>query len=362
MSEKRKWNFFPGPAVLPLPAIKKAQASLVDFNGTGLGFLETSHRSPQFKAVMEETKARMKRLLSVPDSHEVLFCQGGATLQFSLVPMNIMGEKKAADYVDTGTWSTRAINAAKLEGKVNVVASSEDKSFTYLPKLDEVKWSDDAAYVHMTSNNTIYGTQYRTFPDTGDKPLVCDMSSDIMSHQLDVSKFGIIYAGAQKNMGPAGVTVVIIDKALAQQSPDTLPPILQYSMYLKKDSAYNTPPTFAIYMVGLVLEWAEERGGLEAIEKENNQKAELLYSTMDADADFFRGTVAKEDRSYMNVTMRLPSEELEKKFLAEAEKRDLAGLKGHRSVGGIRVSMYNAMPLQGIEALVAFMKEFRKTA
>lgn len=362
MSTERKWNFSPGPAVLPADALKKAQVALMDFNSTGIGILETSHRSKEFLRVMEQTKGRLKKLLNVPDTHEILFCQGGANLQFSMIPMNLMYEKKTADYVDTGTWSTRAIKAAEFEGTAVVKATSEDKKYTYLPNLNEVTWSEDAAYVHMTSNNTIYGTQYRTFPDTGEKPLICDMSSDILSHRVDVSKFGLIYAGAQKNMGPAGVTVVIIRKDLAEKSPTTLPPMLRYKQYVEKDSAYNTPPTFAIYMVGLVLEWAEEKGGLEAIEKENEAKAKLLYATMDEASDFFRGTVAKDDRSYMNVTMRLPSEDLEKKFLAEAAEKNLMGLKGHRSVGGIRVSMYNAMSLQGIEALVEFMKTFRKNA
>lgn len=356
---KRKWNFFPGPAVLPLSALEKARDALVDYDDTGIGILETSHRSPEFKAIHAQTKERMRKLIGIPDTHEILFFQGGANLQFSLLAINLLGDGKG-EYVDTGKWSQRAIEAGKLVGKVEVVASSEDKDYSYLPKLEEGTWSKDAAYFHMTSNNTIYGTQYRSFPDTGDVPLICDMSSDIFSHKLDVSKFGLIYAGAQKNLGPAGVTVVILRKDLAERSPSDLTPMMSYEKFMAKDSTYNTPPTFAIYMVNNVLEWAEGKGGLEEIEKENNEKAELLYSTMDDDADFFRGTVEKEARSYMNVTMRLPSEDLEKAFLTEAAENDLLGLKGHRSVGGIRVSMYNAMPLEGIEKLTDFMKAFRK--
>lgn len=362
MTVNRKWNFNPGPAVLPLPALEKAQAAMLNYANTGMGILEISHRSKEFLAVMEETKSGLKDVLGIPDEYEVLFCQGGANLQFSMIPMNLMGDTKAADYVDTGTWSSRAIKAAQLEGKACVKASSEDKKFTYLPELDKIEWSNDAAYVHITSNNTIYGTQYRTFPDTGEKPLVCDMSSDILSHRLDVSKFGLIYAGAQKNMGPSGVTVVIIRKDLAEKSPPNLPPMLRYKMFVEKDSAYNTPPTFSIFMVGLVLEWVKQQGGLEAIEKENEKKAHLLYSMMDEDPDFFMGPVEKTSRSYMNAVMRLPSEDLEKKFIAQAAENNLIGLKGHRSVGGIRVSMYNAMSIEGIETLVGFMKEFRKKA
>lgn len=360
MSANRKWNFFPGPAVLPISALKKAQDALLDYDGTGIGILETSHRSPQFKQIQEQTKGRLRKLLSIPDSHEILFFQGGANLQFSLLAMNLLPKDKVGEYVDTGRWSQRAIEAGRLEGQIKVVASSEDKDYTYLPKVETLKPSADAAYYHMTSNNTIYGTQYRTFPDTGAVPLLCDMSSDIFSHRIDVSKFGMIYAGAQKNLGPAGVTLVFLRKDLAERSPAELPPMMNYKKFMAKDSTYNTPPTFSIFMVNKVLEWAEEKGGLEAIEKENTQKAELLYATMDEDADFFRGTTAKQARSHMNVTLRLPNEELEKAFLAEAADHDLMGLKGHRSVGGIRVSMYNAMPLEGIQKLVDFMKAFRQ--
>ena len=321
--------------------------------------METSHRSPEFSAVQAKTKERLRNLMGIPDTHEIAFFGGGANLQFSMIPMNFLSEGKVADYVDTGTWSTKAIKAAELVGKVHLAGSSKEQNFTRIPKPSEINLTDGAAYVHLTSNNTIKGTQFWEWPDTGSVPLVCDMSSDILSRRLDVSKFALIYAGAQKNLGPAGVTVVIIRKDLAELSPDHLPTMFNYKQFVAKDSVFNTPPSFPIYMVGLVLEWLESQGGLKAIEKANDQKADLLYGLMDEQADYFRGPVEKESRSKMNVPFRLPSEDLEKKFIAEAAEAGFKGLKGHRSVGGIRVSMYNAMPLQGIEELTGFMKKFK---
>jgi phosphoserine aminotransferase len=355
----RKWNFNPGPAIMPVPALEKARDALLNYQGSGLGVMEISHRSKEFAEIHAQAKERMRKIMGIPDTYEILFFGGGANLQFSLVPLNLLAAGKTADYVDTGTWSTKAIQAGGLVGKVNVAASSKDKEFTYIPKADQIKWTPGAAYAHVTSNNTIKGTQYHTFPDTGSVPLVCDMSSDILCRRLDVSKFGLIYAGAQKNLGPAGVTVVVIRKDVAELSPENLPPMMNYKKFMAKDSLFNTPPSFAIYMVGLVLEWIESQGGIDAVEKVNANKAELLYGYMDQEADFYRGTVAKDSRSWMNVPMRLPSEDLEKKLIQEGADAGFVGLKGHRSVGGIRVSMYNAMPLEGIEQLVDFMKKFR---
>ncbi len=356
----RKYNFNPGPAILPLTALEKAAKALVDFQNTGIGILETSHRSKEYARVHAEIKDRLRRLMAIPDDYEIGFFQGGANLQFSMLAMNFLAEGRTADYVDTGRWASRAAEAAEYVGKVHIAASTKETNYSRVPKPEEMTWSDNPVYIHLTSNNTIYGTQFQTFPDTGDIPLICDMSSDIFSRRLDVSRFAMIYAGAQKNLGPAGVTLVILRRDMLDRCPETLPPMLNYKKFLAKDSLYNTPPVFAIFMVGLVLEWAEEQGGLEVIEKKNDEKAGLLYGLMDEDPDFFRGTADRDSRSKMNVTLRLPSEDLEKAFLAEAAEQGFVGLKGHRSVGGIRVSIYNAMPLEGVQALVEFMRGFRK--
>jgi len=356
----RKYNFNPGPAVLPLSVLETAQTALVDFEGTGLGILETSHRAKEFTAVLEQAKTRMRSILGIPDSHEIAFFQGGANFQFTLIPMNILPSGGRAEYVDTGTWSTRAIDAARLVGEVAVIASTKEEKYSRVPRTDEMKWSHDAAFAHITSNNTIYGTQFQAFPDTGTVPLVCDMSSDFFSRKVDVSRFGVIYAGAQKNLGPAGVTLVIIRKDLLDRSPENLPPMMSYKKFVAKNSVYNTPPVFSIYVVNLVLGWIEQQGGLEAIEKTNDQKAAALYGLIDSDPDFFRGTVKPESRSKMNVTFRLPSEDLEKECIAKATEDGLVGIKGHRSVGGIRASIYNSMSLEGVEKLVEFLKNYRK--
>lgn len=354
---ERIYNFNPGPAMLPLPALEEAREALVNFKGSGMSILEISHRSALFEEVLQSAIARVKRLLGLDDRFLVLFMQGGASLQFALVPMNLASDATPVDYVDTGTWSTKAIKEARILGKnVRVVASSEDKDFTYIP--ENITINSDAAYLHITSNNTIRGTQYRSFPKAGDVPLVSDMSSDIFSRVFDPAPFGLIYAGAQKNAGPAGVTLVIVRKDMLERVPAHLPTMLKYTTHAEKNSLYNTPPCFAIFMVDLVLKWLEEdMGGLAKMEAVNREKASLLYDYMDSQ-DFYRGTARPDSRSWMNVTFRLPSAELEKKFIEEAQMAGLGGLKGHRSVGGCRASIYNAMPVEGVRALVEFMKEF----
>lgn len=351
----KKYNFYAGPAILPYEVMKKAQEELLDFNGIGLSIMEISHRSKDFEAVIGAAEAKVRSLLGVPDNYSVLFLQGGATLQFGMIPMNLLQGKKA-DYVNTGAWAKKAIKEAKLFGTVNVAGSSEDKNFNYIP---EAKWSPDAVYAHVTSNETIGGIQYQTFPDTGNIPLLVDMSSDIFSRRIDVSKFGLIYAGAQKNMGPAGVTLVIMRNDLIEKCPDNVITMLNYKIHKEEKSLYNTPPCFAIYIVKLVLEWLEKNGGLAAMEATNNEKAKLLYDTIDG-LSLYNGTANVKDRSKMNITFRLSSEELEEKFIKAATAQGLVGLKGHRSVGGCRASLYNAMSLEGVKALVDFMEKFAK--
>lgn len=356
---ERIYNFNPGPATLPLPALEEARDALINYKGSGMSILEISHRSALFEDVLQSAIARVKRLLGLDDRYLVLFMQGGASLQFALVPMNLASDTAPVDYVDTGTWSTKAIKEARILGKnVRVVASSEDKEFTYIP--ENIPINTDAAYLHITSNNTIRGTQYRSFPSAGPVPLVSDMSSDIFSRVFDPAPFGLIYAGAQKNVGPAGVTLVIVRKDMLERVPANLPTMFKYTTHAEKNSLYNTPPCFAIYMVELVLKWLEEHiGGLAKMEAINREKASLLYDYMDSQ-DFYRGTARPDSRSWMNVTFRLPSADLEKKFIDEAQKAGLGGLKGHRSVGGCRASIYNAMPVEGVRALVDFMKDFAR--
>ena len=356
---KRIYNFNAGPAALPLNVLEEIQASFLDFQGTGMSITEISHRSKPFDDVINDAVARTKRLLGIGDDFSVLFIQGGASLQFSMVPMNLLPADKSADYVNTGTWSTKAIKEAKILGKKHrVAASSEDQNFSYIP--ENIQFDENAVYVHLTSNNTIKGTQWASFPDTRGVPIVCDMSSDILSRPLDMSRFGLIYAGAQKNIGPAGVCMVIIRKDMLEACADDLPSMLKYKTFAEKNSLYNTPPCFTIYTIQLVLKWLEESiGGLEKMDAINREKAALLYDLFDT-GDFYRGTAEKNSRSLMNVTFRLPSEELEKKFVADAAANDLGGLKGHRSVGGCRASIYNATSLEAVKALVAFMKEFEK--
>ncbi len=357
--EGRVYNFNPGPAALPLPVLKRVQGELLNFHGTGMSILEMSHRSKDFEKVLEDAITRTKRLLKLGDEFYVLFMQGGASLQFALVPMNLEIPGKPLDYVDTGTWASKAIKEAQIQKKnVRIVASSKDKEYSYIPK--DFPINNDASYLHITSNNTIRGTQWKTFPKTDGIPLVADMSSDIFSRVFDPKPFGLIYAGAQKNAGPAGVTLVIIRKDMLERVPQDLPTMLKYTTFWEKNSLYNTPPTFAIYVVGLVMEWLEEEvGGIEKMEEINNKKAKIIYDCID-EFEIYRGTAVKEDRSTMNVTFRLLNEELEKKFVAEASEKGLVGLKGHRSVGGCRASLYNAVTLEAVEALAEFMKDFAK--
>jgi phosphoserine aminotransferase len=359
MTANRIYNFNPGPAALPLTVLEEIQENFLDFQGTGMSITEISHRSRQFDDVVNDAVARTRRLLGLGDNFEVLFIQGGASLQFCMIPMNFLAPGKSADYVDTGTWSTKAIKEAQLQDKsIAVVASSEDKNYAYIPK--NISFNDDAAFVHLTSNNTIKGTQWAEFPDTKGVPIICDMSSDIMSRPLEVDRFGMMYAGAQKNIGPAGACLVIIRKDLLDWIPDTVPTMLRYSTFAAKNSMYNTPPCFTVYTVQLMLKWLEETiGGLEKMAAINREKAQLLYGFMDR-SGFYRATAEADSRSLMNVTFRLPSEDLEKQFVEQALANGLGGLKGHRSVGGCRASIYNAITLEAVQALVDFMNAFEK--
>jgi phosphoserine aminotransferase len=360
MKADRIHNFNPGPAALPLPVLEEIQESFLNYKGSGMSIVEMSHRSKEFEAILADAIQRTRRLLKLDDRFHVLFLQGGATLQFAMIPMNFLADGRSADYVNTGTWSTNAIKEARVLNKpVQVVASSEDRQFTYIPV--PIAFHPDAVYVHITSNNTIRGTQWPGFPDTGGIPLIADMSSDFLSRPFDARPFGLIYAGAQKNVGPAGVTLVIVRDDLLKRVPENLPVMLKYTTYSAKNSLYNTPPAFAIYAVQLVLKWIEETvGGLGPMAAVNRAKAERLYGCIDASAGFYRGTAEPASRSQMNVTFRLAGEDLEKRFLDEAAKNRLGGLKGHRSVGGCRASLYNAVSLAAVEALVEFMNSFAK--
>ncbi len=359
MAEKRIFNFNAGPAALPLPVLEEIQSSFLNFNGSGMSITEISHRSPWFDQVINDAIERTKRLLNLDDRYHVLFVQGGASMQFAMAPMNFLGDGKSADFVNTGTWSTKAINEAKILNKqYSVVASSEDRNFCYIPK--DISFNPDAAYAHITSNNTIKGTQWHTFPDTNGVPIMADMSSDFMSRPLDMDKFGMIYAGAQKNIGPSGVCMVIVREDMLETANNEIPSMLRYSTYASKNSMYNTPPCFGIYTIQLVLKWLEETvGGLEKMEAHNQAKGKLLYDLID-NSDFYRATADKDSRSLMNVTFRLPTEELEKRFVEEATAKGLGGLKGHRSVGGCRASIYNAATMEAVQALVEFMESFKK--
>ncbi|HTL52725.1 MAG TPA: 3-phosphoserine/phosphohydroxythreonine transaminase [Planctomycetota bacterium] len=354
---KRVHNFYAGPSTLPLPALERAQKEFLDFAGAGMSVMEMSHRCKEYDAVHNEALALVRELLNVPKTHHIGLCQGGASLQFAQVPMNFLPKDKSADYVVTGVWAEKALKEAQMLGKVRVAGTSKDTNFNRLPeKLD---LDPNAAYVHLTSNNTIYGTQYHQFPDVGKVPLVCDMSSDIMCRPIDVSKFAMIYAGAQKNMGPSGVVVVIIADEFLKRARTDIPTMLRYDVLIKENSLYNTCPTFGIYMLRNVLAHTKSIGGLAAMEKHNREKAAEVYAVVDQFPAFYKGNVAKQDRSWMNLTFRLPSEELEGKFDKEATKAGLIGLKGHRSAGGIRVSLYTAMTREGVKALVQFMKDFQ---
>jgi len=355
----RLHNYYAGPAALPQEVIEAAQAELLDFQGSGVSVMETSHRSKEYDHVHNETIALIKELMGLGDNYKVLLLQGGASLQFAMVPMNMLADGKSADYILTGSWSQKAVKEAQIIGNVKVAASTEkDGVFTSIPKQCDLVLDPEAAYCHITSNNTIFGTQWRTFPDTGDVPLVGDMSSDILSRRFDPSPFGIIYAGVQKNLGPAGMAVVMIRDDILAACRKGLPTLLSYGTHADKNSLFNTPPCFTIYMVNKVLHWLKDRGGLEAIEKENTQKAELIYGTIDSSGGFYKNTIAPEDRSQMNVVFNLSTPELEKQFVAEALSASFVGLKGHRSIGGIRVSIYNANTLDSVKDVTAFMTDF----
>lgn len=355
----RVHNFNPGPAVLPYEVLEECARGALNFNNLGMSIMEISHRSKDFEAVLDRAQKDMLELMGLSgDEYAVMFLGGGASMQFCMIPYNFLNADATADYVNTGEWSTRAIKEAKLFGKVNVAASSEDANFNYVPTTFSL--TPGAAYVHTTSNNTIFGTRMRAFPETGGVPHICDMSSDFLSRRLDFSRFSIIYAGAQKNIGPSGVAAVIARKSFIEKAKDGLPTMLSYKTHLKNNSLYNTPPVFPIYVVGLVLAWLKNHGGIDAMEKTNEKKASLLYGALDSSDGFYRGTVRPDSRSIMNVTFRLPSEELEEKFVSEAKKQGLVGLKGHRSVGGCRASLYNALPVEAVEALTGFMGAFRK--
>lgn len=353
----RVYNFSAGPATLPEEVLKEAASDMLDYHGTGMSVMEMSHRSGNFQKIIDEAEADLRKLLNIPDNYKVLFLQGGGTSQFSMVPLNLFVKGKA-DYINTGNWASNAIKEAKKYGEVNVIASSEDTHFDRIPK--NYKIDKDADYVYICDNNTIYGTKFKEYPETGDIPLVNDASSCFLSGPMDVSKFGLIYAGAQKNIGPAGVVVVIVREDLLKREPKPYTPVLmRYRDMAEKGSMVNTPPTYGIYMCGLVFKWLLRHGGLEAIEKHNIEKAKILYDCLD-ESKFYIAPVQKDSRSLMNVTFRTPTPELDAEFLAGAEKHNLYTLKGHRKVGGVRASIYNAMTIDGVKALVSYMKEFEK--
>ena len=355
----RAHNYYAGPAALPTEVLEIAQQELLDFAGSGVSVMETSHRSKEFDRVHTEAIALTKELLGLSDDYKVLLLQGGASMQFAMVPMNLLGQGASADYLVTGAWSQKALKEAQIIGKARVAADTEvDGVFTSIPKQQDLDLDAKAAYCHITSNNTIFGTQWRQFPDTGGVPLVADMSSDILSRKIDPGPFGIIYAGAQKNLGPSGMAVVIIRDDMLAKCNTKLPTLLSYKTHADKNSLFNTPPSFAIYMVNRVLNWLKANGGVAAMEKQNTAKAECIYGAIDQSNGFYTNNIAAEDRSQMNVVFRLPSEDLEKKFVAEGLAAGFVGMKGHRSVGGIRVSIYNANGLDSVKDVVGFMKDF----
>ena len=354
----RIYNFSPGPATLPQEVLAQAAKDIVNYNNIGIGLIELSHRSKAFMEVAQEAESLIRELMSIPENYKILFLQGGASTQFAMVPLNLLAPDKKGTYLNTGTWAKKAIKEANIVAKAQVAYSSEDSSFDHVPSDGDYTVDDDSEYLYFVSNNTIYGTQFAEFPKS-DKMLVSDMSSDILSRPFDISPFGLIFAGAQKNMGPAGVTVVIIREDLLDRAPENLPTMFRYKTHADKGSMFNTPPCFAIYVVGLVAKWLKKQGGVQAIEKINREKAALLYDMIDS-TDFYKGHARKDSRSLMNVTFNLPTPELEAKFIKEASENGLDGLKGHRSIGGCRASIYNAFPKQGVVDLVDFMKEFER--
>lgn len=357
---QRAYNFNAGPSALPQEVLEKAQQQLVDFRDSGMSIMEMSHRSAIFDEVHNEAIALLKKLYAIPENYEVLFLQGGASLQFTMVPMNFLSTDQKASYVLSGSWSEKAFKEAKFFGTPVEAASTKENQYRHIPALADIQFNEDVAYVHITSNNTIYGTQWKDYPNTGNVPLVADMSSDILSKPIDIQKFGLIYAGAQKNLGPSGVTVVIIRKDLLEKANKNIPTMLKYTTHADSNSLYNTPPTFGIYMLGEVLKWVDSNGGVAAVEKHNELKAKVIYDAIDNSNGFYKGHATPESRSLMNITFRVTDEELEKLFLAEAKAAGFVGLNGHRSVGGCRASTYNAVPLEACEALRDFMVDFQQ--
>jgi phosphoserine aminotransferase len=356
----RIFNFGAGPAVLPEPVLEEAQRDLIALPGVGMSILEISHRSKAFDAIIQGCEADIRKLAGIPADYQILFLQGGASMQFSMVPMNLLPSGASADYVVTGSWSKKAVKEAQKAGTVHVACTTEADNFTRVPTQAELKLDPAAAYLHFTSNETIHGVEWKREPEAGAVPLVCDASSDIFSRPIDVSRYELIYAGAQKNLGPSGVTLVILRNDLLERVPKNLPTMLDYKVQAENKSLYNTPPVFGVYVMRLVMKWLLDRGGLEAVGRANAEKAKILYDALDASGGFYRPHARPDSRSNMNVTFRLPSEDLEKQFVSEAKAVRLDGLKGHRSVGGIRASLYNAFPKKGVEALVSFMKDFAR--
>jgi phosphoserine aminotransferase len=361
-ANKRVSNFNAGPAALPLPVLERVRDELLDYRGSGMSVMEMSHRSAEFEEIIARAEATLRRLMAIPEEHAVLFLQGGGSLQFTMVPMNLFVPGKPVDMLHTGSWTSKAIGELKKGTPFRLAGSTEAAKFTRVPRSDEITFDGNASYVYMCTNNTIEGTQWHTLPETGNVPLVADMSSDVLSRPTDVGRFGLIFAGAQKNLGPSGITMVIVRRDLAERADKNLPTLLQYRTYIKEHSLYNTPPTFAIYIAGLVLEWIESEGGAAAIDKRNDAKAKLLYDAIDS-SGYYNCPVEKSSRSKMNVVFRVAggNEEVEKQFAKEATAAGLIGIKGHRSVGGMRASIYNAVTLHDVEALVAFMREFQRT-
>jgi len=360
---RRVFNFNAGPGTLPLPVLERIREELLDWHGSGMSVMEMGHRSPEFESIIAAAEQKLRSLLGISDDYAVIFLQGGGSMQFTMAPMNLCLPGKPVDVLHTGMWTAKAIGELKKGILHNIAASTEAQKFARLPRQDEIKFSPDASYVHICTNNTVEGTQWSAPPETGAVPLVADMSSDIASRQIDVKRYGVIFAGAQKNLGPSGVTVVILRKDLAERADKNLPTLLQYRTHIKEKSLYHTPPTFAVYVVGLVLGWMESAGGVAAMEKRNNAKAMLLYDTIEASGGFYRCPVENSSRSKMNVIFRVAvgDENLEKQFAKEAAAASLLGTSGHRSVGGMRVSLYNAVTLEAVEALTSFMREFRRT-
>ena len=356
-NKHRIYNFSAGPSVLPLDVIQSVAENLENYAGSGQSVMEMSHRSKEFETILNDAERNLREILNIPENYKVLFLQGGATLQFAMIPLNLFRKSKKADYIITGVWAQKAAEEAAKFGDVKITASSKESAFTYIPEVKREDFREDADYVHMTSNNTVYGTRYPYVPDTGDIPLVCDMSSDILSEEIDVSKYGLIYAGAQKNVGPAGATIVIVREDLLGSTLDNIPTYLDYKVHADNESMYNTPPCFAIYVAGEVFKKIKSEGGIAAIEKRNNEKAQTLYDAID-ESSLYSCPVTKKDRSLMNVIFTTGNTELDKQFISEAKAEGLYNLAGHRIVGGMRASIYNAMPMEGIEKLIAFMKKF----